>query len=48
LEISRDEGFLVEIGHGEHKALVLTNERGYLTPISSLTLLGRGKAPLPG
>ncbi|MDK2856685.1 MAG: extracellular matrix regulatory protein [Bacillota bacterium] len=48
LEISRDEGFLVEIGQGEHKALVLTSERGYLTPISSLTLAGRSKASLVG
>ncbi|MDI3522765.1 MAG: extracellular matrix regulatory protein, partial [Bacillota bacterium] len=48
MEISRDEGYLTKVGEGEPKALVLTGERGYLTPISSLTLAGRSKSLLAG
>lgn len=44
LEISKDEGMLVKVGEGEAKALVLTSEKGYLSPISSLTLTGRSRA----
>ncbi|WP_303874715.1 extracellular matrix regulator RemB [Tepidanaerobacter acetatoxydans] len=43
LEISRDEGLITEIGPGEPKSVVLTTERVYLSPISSLTLGGRAK-----
>ena len=43
LEISRDEGLVTEIGPGEPKSLILTTERAYLSPISSLTLGGRSK-----
>jgi hypothetical protein len=48
MEISHDEGYLTKVGEGEPKALVLTGERGYLTPISSLTLAGRSKSLLAG
>jgi hypothetical protein len=43
LEISRDEDLVTEIGPGDPKSLVLTTERAYLSPISSLTLGGRSK-----
>jgi hypothetical protein len=43
IEISHDEGLVTEIGPGEPKSLILTTERAYLSPISSLTLGGRSK-----
>lgn len=44
IEISKDEGLIQPVGEGPAKALVLTAEQGYLTPISSLTLGGRSKS----
>ncbi|MGI6603745.1 MAG: extracellular matrix regulator RemB [bacterium] len=46
IEISEDEGLLNKVGDTEPKSLVLTTDRGYLSPISSLTLASRSETLL--
>ncbi|NLY49643.1 MAG: DUF370 domain-containing protein [Firmicutes bacterium] len=46
IEISEDEGLLNKVGDTEPKSLVLTTDRGYLSPISSLTLDSRSETLL--
>lgn len=43
LEISHDEGLVAEVGGAEPKSLILTAKRAYLSPISSLTLMGQSR-----
>lgn len=46
LDISEEEGFIVDYSEGEAKSFVLTGETIYLSMISSKTLAKRMKRPI--
>ena len=41
LQIAKDEGFLVDVSEGSPKSFVTTDQKVYLSPISSVTLKKR-------